>query len=216
MAQPVQAQPQRRRPAEVTVPQLSPEETRRRAERGFDAAVASVLRSQFTAAPPAAEIAAVRRMVDERMAPGQTVDVGAVLDEYARANPNSVIARYLRATNGSTDWMMSGNRIGFNVRALQDSVRSQLNAGKTAFADALVTLCNPRNRSNPVDVSAIAQLMPDSTMPELQRQLATQFRTGRNQVPATVAYDGGQQQFTLTSLIPPPAQDMDFSKGKKG
>jgi hypothetical protein len=96
MAQPQQQQapPQRRRPSEVTIPQLTPEETRRRAERGFDAAVSVVISQQFNAAPPAAEITALRRIVDRMASGGQQVDLGAALDEYVEANPNSAIARY--------------------------------------------------------------------------------------------------------------------------
>jgi hypothetical protein len=56
--------------------------------------------------------------------------------------------------------------------------------------------------------------MPNA-MPELQRQLTQQFERGRNQVPVTVAYNSDEQQFLLTSKLPPPAQEYDFSKGGK-
>lgn len=209
MTQQMQAQPQRRRPSEVTIPQLTPEETRRRAERGFDAAVNAVIRSQFNAAPPVSEMNALRAIVDRMASGGREVDLAAAVDEYIEANPNSVIARYYNATNGSTDWLVSGGRLGFNRSALQSTVRSMLGAARTPLIEGLVRLCDPRNRSVPLDVRNLVELMPNA-MPEMQRQLEQQFGNGRNQVPVTIAYNSQEQQLVLTSKLPPPPQEVRF------
>ncbi len=101
---------EQRRPAEITIPRLSPEETARRAGTGYDAAVNAVMRQHFGAAPPAAEITALRNMVNERARGGQDVDFGAVLDDYVAQNPNSLIARYYQAAGGATDWLLVRGR----------------------------------------------------------------------------------------------------------
>jgi len=198
------------------VPRLSEEETRRRAGAGFDAAMNTVIRQRFSQAPPPAEVAAIRREVQAIQARNEDADVTAVLSAYVEANPNSVLARYYRATNGASDWMMlPGNRgIGFNPSVFQATIRGALSVARQPYIDIVAQLSNPRNRSAPMDMSSIVARMPGA-VPDLASQLHAQCDRGRNALPLTIAYDTPGQQIVLTTKLPPPETDYSFGK-KKG
>ncbi len=192
---------------------MSEEETRRRAGAAFDASVASVMRQYFSQPPPAAEVTAIRNEANARMRRGEDVDMGVVLDAFVDQNPNSVIARYLRATGGATDWMtLPGNRVGFNPSAFQANIRGALGAGRQPFVDTIARLSDPRNRSAPVDMSSVVALMPGA-VPELASQLHAQCDWGRNSLPVTIAYDTSGQRLMLTTKLPVPPQEVSFGKG---
>jgi hypothetical protein len=207
-----QRRPEERRPSEVEVPRLSREEVERRAGNAYDSAMASVLRSHFRP-PPVAEISAFRRMVEARVNAGENVDVGAVLNDYCRANPNSAIARYSRLFGGSTEWLLDeqAGRIGFRSAIFERLSREYLSVPRADVVAAFVTLSNPRNRDVPVSVSAF----DSDVMAALAQQLSSQIRGGANQLAATIAFQRDEGRLLVATLLPPPAQDYDFGK-KKG
>ena len=219
MAQPVQAEPTETRPPRVTVPRLTVEETQRRAGAAFDAARDAVMRTQFRP-PPASEVTAFRNMVNARLRQtreGETLDVGAVLQEYCEANPNSAIARYNRLFGGDTSWLLSadGSRVGFQSAAFGQLARNYVNALRQPTIDVLVQLNNPRNRSSSVPTSTRDQ----AVVAALQQSLSSQLSTGRNQLPASVSHDAGAQLLAFTNLIPPPAQEIgedEFRRRRPG
>lgn len=215
MGGPRQRQPEeQRRPAEITVPRLSEEETRRRAGAGFDAAMATVIRQSFSQPPPAAEVAAIRRAVETIQRRGEDADVTQVLADYVEQNPNSVLARYSRATNGASDWMiLPNNRVGFNSSVFSGYIRNALGAARQPFVDTVARLSDPRNRSAPVDMSNVVARIPNAVA-ELARQLHAQCDRGRNALPVTIAYDTSGERLVLTTKLPIPPQDLNF--GKKG
>jgi hypothetical protein len=237
MAQPRQAE---RRPSEVTIPQLSREETERRAGRAFDSAIVGLLGQYFRGPPPASEMTAFRRMADEavRSAPrGQTVDIGGVVDRFIREHPDSVIARYTSFTGGSTDWLMNADtgRIQFSQSALTHGVTEFFASAKTQTVAALARLSDPRNRGMPVDFSSVDLVLerrriPPSRQGEQERivettagqvliaALSAQISHGSNQLPATATYQQQDSNVQLASLLPPPETHYgpsDFQK-KRG
>jgi hypothetical protein len=176
--------------------------------------MAAVIRTSFSQPPPAAEVAAIRRAVDTIQRRGEDADVTQVLADYVEQNPNSVLARYYRATNGASDWMVvQGNRIGFNAAVFQTSIRGVFSAARQPFIDTVARLSDPRNRSAPVDMSNVVARIPNA-VPELARQLHAQCDRGRNALPVTIAYDTSGERLMLTTKLPVPPQDMNF--GKKG
>lgn len=208
MAQPRQAEPQERRPPEIRVPTLTREETERRATRAFDASRDAVVRS-LNRPPPAAEMTALRRLVDAAVrnsSPGETVDITPIITQYASDHPDSTIARNLRLTGGSTEWLFNGDRFGFNSSAFATALNAQINAAKQNVVTALVNLNNPRNRSNEVPTRPIAPEL----MAAMQPQLSTQLGGGRNQLPATVEWRPQPQQLYFATLLPPPPQEVNF------
>ncbi len=78
--------------------------------------------------------------------------------------------------------------------------------------NALVELNNPRNRSTSIDVSQLAGMMP-AAVRDMSGQLVSQFERGRSQLPVTIAYNSDDQRLMLTTKLPPPPQDLDFSRG---
>ncbi|MEW6722297.1 MAG: hypothetical protein AB1324_03480 [Candidatus Micrarchaeota archaeon] len=205
-----QPEPMETRPPRVSVPRLSREETQRRAERAFDASMQAVLRSHFRP-PPAAEVTAFRNMVNARLRQtreGETLDIGAVLEDYCRANPSSAIARYNRLFGGDTSWLMSGDRIAFNSAAFNTLARNYVSAARQPTVNALVQLNDPRNRTVPVPITSLES----DIVAALQTSLSGQLRSGSNQLPATVAFERQEERLMFASLLPPPDQNVDFSR----
>ncbi len=208
-----QRRPEERRPSEVQVPRLSREEVEQRAGRAYDAAVSGVLRTQFRP-PPAAELSAFRRAVDARVRAGEQVDVGRMLGEYSSAHPDSAIARYNRLFQGDTTWLLDDatGRLGFRSAEFVRLSRQYLSPGRQNVIDALVRLADPRNREVPIDASAFDA----AVMAAMTEQISSQIRAGANQIPATMRFESDGGRILVATLLPPPEQDYDFGKGKKG
>lgn len=230
MAGPRQAE---RRPSEVTIPQISREETERRAGRAFDSSLVAMLGQYFRGPPPAAEMREFRRMVDEavRATPeGQTADVGAVMDRYVRDHPDSVFARYMTFSGGSSEWILNERgQVAFTQSALTRTVTAFFAAPRAQVVGAFATLSDPRNRSNSVDLSGINLVLERRRIPPrregeeeqviettagqvLHRGLAAQIGAGTNQLPATAAFEQADSRLALNSTLPPPPTDYSFKK----
>lgn len=209
MAGPISAEPRQERPPRVRVPTLTREETERRAARAFDAALASVIRAQFVP-PPAAEINAIRSIVERGIREGRTVEIGDVLDGYCAEHPASALARYNRIFRGDTTWLMSGGRVGFNRSEFGRLSASYVGTARPHVIEALVRLSDPRNRNTPIDVSSLDQ----DIVAALQQELSSQLRAGRNQLPASISHERPEQRLLFANLLPPPPQEADFGKGK--
>ncbi|MFN7991938.1 MAG: hypothetical protein U0R44_07335 [Candidatus Micrarchaeia archaeon] len=233
MAQPRQ---QERRPAEVTVPRISPEETALRAGRAFDSSLVGMLRQYFRGPPPAAEMAQFRQAVNDALRdsrPGETVDVGGIADRFARDNPESVFARYMRFSGGSTGWIFNGDtgQVAFSQSTLTRDVTGFFAGARRLTVDALVNLSNPQNRSQPVNLGTVDLVLDTRHIPPARRGdpeqivevraasvihsgLSAQISRGQNQVPATATFDQSVPRILLASLLPPPDTSYDFQKKK--
>jgi hypothetical protein len=232
------AGPQRqaeRRPSEVQVPQLSREQIEQRAGRAFDRAVVTILGQYFRGPPPAVEMREFRRMADEavRSTPaGQEADIGAVMDRFVRENPDSVFARYVRFTGGSTSWILSERgQIAFSQSALTRGVTEFFAPARSRTVAALVELGgNPRLRSSDVNFNSVdlvlqtrhvpparegeeEQVIETRAGPLLHQTFAAQISqaSGQNELAATANYSNST--LLLATRLPPPDQNTDFGRG---
>ena len=202
--------PAQKAPTEAKEPRLSAEETERRAGRAFDAAMASVIRTNMRPPPPS-EISAFRKDIEARLAKGENVNVGSALDAYSRKNPNSAIARYNKLFQGDTSWITSpdGSKIAFQASAFEALCRDYVSASREHVVGALVKLNNPDNRKVPIDMSG----MDSAIALALSQQLSAQVKSGSNQLPATVTFEQSDDRILVANLLPPPDQEVKFRKG---
>ncbi|HSB47389.1 MAG TPA: hypothetical protein VLD37_05220 [Candidatus Bilamarchaeum sp.] len=184
----------RRRPAETQTPQLSEDEVRNRAQRSFDSSLNAVIQARFSARPPAAEIAAVRRMIDESGAS----DITPAVRRYSEENPNSVIARYFSYTS-STGWLLTPTgTVGFNPAQLAADVRAIAGAARQQVASSFVSLFQQSRRQNPDFTFADVPLTNlDYVGTDIARSMVNSTNGGPNAVPVFIASERDAGTFRI-------------------
>ncbi len=174
----------RRRPAETQTPQLTEDQVRTRAQNAFDTSLNNVIRAQFSARPPPAEITALRNLVDQMG--GE--DITPAVRRYAEQNPNSTIARYFNFT-GSSGWLLTPTgTIGFNQTQLASDVRTVVSGIRAQVATSYVGLYNQSRRQNPDYTFSDIPLSPLGTIASaVLGGMVQQTNSGPNAVPIFIA-----------------------------
>ncbi len=189
-----------RRPAETQTPQLTEDQVRDRAQRGFDTVISNIIRTQFSQRPGAAEMAAFRPFFDRY----ESVDaaVRAYVDSLrerdnqsrergqpATAVSSSLIAKYYEFT-GSTGWLLTPTQtLGFIPSILANDVRAVTNDYRGRIANAYVGLYQQSRSDSPsytyTDLNLVANL--GIVGPLLLNGMIGQVNGGPNAVPAFMA-----------------------------
>ena len=199
--------PRKEAEADVTIPRIGERETQRRAEVGFDLALAKLIKEQYSQPPPKSEMDTLRKMVTEITKTGQDVDLNAVLDEYVRDNPDTVIAKYYRAT-GDPACFHKGNRIEFNLKELHASLREFLKPVRDSVVSDLVALSNPEVLGKSLTLKDIdAELLAN-----FSTKLTQVFSTGKTQLPVEITLK--ENDLIMLSKLTPPPQSFEFKEGE--
>ncbi|VVC02855.1 Uncharacterised protein [Candidatus Bilamarchaeum dharawalense] len=199
--------PRKEAEADVTIPRIGERETQRRAEVGFDLALAKLIKEQYSQPPPKSEMDTLRKMVTEITKTGQDVDLNAVLDEYVRDNPDTVIAKYYRAT-GDPACFHKGNRIEFNLKELHASLREFFKPVRDSVVSDLVALSNPEVRGKSLTLKDIdAELLAN-----FSTKLTQVFSTGKTQLPVEITLK--ENDLIMLSKLTPPPQSFEFKEGE--
>ena len=197
-------------PKTLIVPGFSPQVTEQRARAGFDMAIAAVIK-EFKP-PPKAELDALKKMVGDASRewgdthPGKDFDLDIVVAQYTAENPSSVVAKY-RDLVGNSNWLITNtNKFGFNPPVLAGQVREASLAVKNAVVPGLVTLADPQNRR----INFSLEEVPSDLALALYSKLVPQYQNGQNRLPVELTYDPEDHKLGIASLLPVPAQKMEF------
>ncbi len=176
---------QPRRPAETQTPQLTDDQVRTRAQNAFNTVVNGIIQTRFSQRPPAAEMAAITAAINRLP---QDADITPAIEQYARSNPNSTIAKYFNFT-GSTGWLLTPTgTVGFNQNQLAADVRTALTGIRTQVATSFVELYHQAGAQNPSFTFSdipFSSLGPVGTA--LVAGLVQQTNSGPNAIPVFIA-----------------------------
>ncbi|MFH1785645.1 MAG: hypothetical protein ABH842_04410 [Candidatus Micrarchaeota archaeon] len=205
MANPVLKKPKKKAPADIVIPRISEQETRKRAAAGFDIAVTRLVKEEFSRSPPASEMAAFKKLFLAKQKSDGEFFVDDVVQEFIENNPDSVIERYYNLA-GNARFLLKGNQVAFNLKELQGAVKTYMSPLRDSVISSIVKLSDPENRG----VSFSIPDMDAGILSSFSSRLSTIYGIGKTQVPVEIKCSG--MKLTFNSKLPPPTQSFDFDK----
>ncbi|MFH0884720.1 MAG: hypothetical protein V1861_03350 [Candidatus Micrarchaeota archaeon] len=208
MVGPRQRQPEERRPAEVVVPQLSQQEIERRANAGYDRAVAGILAPQIRQLQT--DLATLRNLILQRQRAlpvdasdsARSTALDAAITAFSENNLNSPLGRYI--STGATDfirnftWDIRGGRISFSLDMDRAPVESwlarPLQQAREGVVRQIVAASEPVGTARSRKNYALLEGLDPALVQQLGTGLSRELGIGpnqtipRNHLPITVAY----------------------------
>ncbi|MFH1520991.1 MAG: hypothetical protein ABID61_05065 [Candidatus Micrarchaeota archaeon] len=195
-------------PTQVMIPRLAPKEAQRRAEKGYDKAVATLIKERFSKPPSKDELKLLASMLkDPKYREDNIIDLDQIMKDIQEEHPEYAIARYYEVTSDFS-WIASGSKIKFNAGALaKDIKQNYLINLKSNISAAAAQLSDPEIRGTDIKIQGIS---PD-VMDPLVAHLSKYYSDKKGGLPLTLEYQ--EPKILFATLLPPPVQTMDFDTG---
>ncbi|MEW6748572.1 MAG: hypothetical protein AB1295_02615 [Candidatus Micrarchaeota archaeon] len=175
-------------PRRVRFPKLSESQVRKRAGMAFDKSLAVMLKDNFSKPPP--EFDKFKSMAERMARAGKEADLDALIKRFPAG---STIRAYYEASGDSTEWVLKGGKIAFNLKKLQENVETSLADKKKSFLSQAIELF--KQQTGNFDFNLAGLPLRKSPVDSFCKALYAQTGQSKspNQLPFTVSYASAKQ-----------------------
>lgn len=190
----------------VTIPQITPDAAESRASTAWTNVIAGLT----SARPSQEDMNHLNTLVGR--AGG---DLDAAMEQFCEDRPNSCLTAYYDYTGGSTDFLITRGRLGFNQRALQSGLSERLSTLRQTLLGHVRELSDPTRRHLRLTIDT--RELDRGLVSALAQGLASEFNSSRERRPASVPVSirvTPGNRIELASLVRAATVEHTFTPGE--